>query len=62
MAKRLTRVEDGKMLCGVCTGIGKYLNLDPNVVRLIFVIICALGGSGVLIYLIAAILLPKENA
>ena len=29
MEKRLTRVEEGKMLCGVCAGIGKYFNIDP---------------------------------
>ena len=60
MEKRLTRVESGKMLCGVCTGIGKYFNIDPTLVRLGFVIHTCLGGSGLLVYLASAILIPKE--
>ena len=38
MEKRLTRVENGKMLCGVCAGVGQYFNIDPTLVRLGFVI------------------------
>ena len=60
MEKRLTRVEEGKMLCGVCAGIGKYFNIDPTLVRLAWVLFCALGGSGVLAYIIAAIVIPDE--
>ena len=60
MEKRLTRVENGKMLCGVCAGIGKYFNIDPTLVRLGFVILTCLGGSGLLAYLAAAIIIPKE--
>ena len=48
------------MLCGVCTGIGKYFNIDPTLVRLGFVILTCLGGSGLLVYLASAILIPKE--
>ena len=61
MEKRLTRVENGKMLCGVCTGIGKYFNIDPTLVRLGFVILTCFGGSGLLAYLAAAIIIPKEG-
>ena len=60
MEKRLTRVEEGKMLCGVCAGIGKYFNIDPTLVRLAWVLFCALGGSGVLAYIIAALVIPDE--
>ena len=49
MEKRLTRVEEGKMLCGVCAGIGKYFNIDPTLVRLGFVILSCFGGSGMLL-------------
>ena len=50
MEKRLTRVEEGKMLCGVCAGIGKYFNIDPTLVRLGFVILSCFGGSGMLAF------------
>ena len=60
MEKRLTRVEEGKMLCGVCAGIGKYFNIDPTLVRLGWVAFCILGGSGILAYIIAAIVMPRD--
>ena len=59
--KRLTRVEEGKMLCGVCAGIGKYFNIDPTLIRLGFAGFTFLAGSGILIYLVAAIIIPKES-
>lgn len=60
MEKRLTRVDEGKMLCGVCTGIGKYFNIDPTLVRLGFIILSCLGGSGLLVYFASAVVIPKE--
>ena len=44
--KRLTRVEEGKMLCGVCAGIGKYFNIDPTLIRLGFAAFTCFAGSG----------------
>ena len=58
--KRLTRPDEGKILCGVCAGIGRYFNIDPTIIRLLFVLFCCLGGCGVLVYLIAAIIILKE--
>ena len=60
MEKRLTRVENGKMICGVCAGLGQYFNIDPTLVRLGFVILTCFGGSGILAYLAAAVIIPKE--
>ena len=60
MRKRLYRVEQGKMLCGVCGGIAEYFDLDPSLVRLGWIVFCALGGSGVLAYIIAAIIIPDD--
>ena len=59
--KRLYRIEEGKMLCGVCGGIGEYLNIDPTVVRLIWAIasVCSIG-MGILVYIIAAVVMPEE--
>ena len=62
MRKRLFRVEQGKMLCGVCGGIAEYFDLDPSLVRLGWIVFCALGGSGVLAYIIAAIVIPTKSS
>lgn len=60
MKKRLYRSNKDTMLCGVCAGIGEYFGIDPTLVRLAWVLFCALGGSGVLAYIIAAIIIPKD--
>ena len=60
MEKRLTRVDEGKMLCGVCAGIGKYFNIDPTLVRLGFVILSCFDGSSLLVYFASAVIIPKE--
>ena len=59
--KRLYRSENNQMLCGVCAGIAESLCIDPTLVRLAWVLFCALGGSGVLAYIISAIIIPPEN-
>lgn len=58
--KRLYKSADDKMICGVCGGIGRYFNIDPTLVRLIFAILGITGGSGVIAYIIAVILIPSE--
>lgn len=60
MEKRLYRVEENKMICGVCAGIAEYFKLDPTVIRLAWAIFCCLGGSGILAYIIAAIIIPVK--
>lgn len=60
--KRLTKSKN-KMLCGVCGGIAEYFNIDPTVVRLIVVFLALAGvGSGLLAYIIAAIIMPDSPA
>ena len=46
------------MLCGVGGGIAEYFNIDPTLVRLVWVIITLMGGAGILAYIIAAIIIP----
>jgi phage shock protein C len=58
--KRLYRSNNNKVLLGICGGIGEYLNVDPVVIRLLWVIFCCMGGSGVLAYIIAAIIIPYQ--
>ena len=59
--KRLYRSESDRMLCGVCAGIAEYFNLDPTLIRLAWALFCVLGGSGVLAYILAAIIIPPES-
>ncbi len=57
--KRLIKSKN-KMLCGVCGGIGEYLNLDPTVIRILWVVLSICGlGTGIIAYIIAAIIIPE---
>lgn len=58
--KRLTKSSTNRMICGVCAGIGNYLNIDATVVRLLWIIFSMAGGAGILAYIIAAIVMPEE--
>ena len=60
MAKKLYKSNKNKMIDGVCGGIGEYINNDPTIVRLGWVVFCALGGSGIIAYIIAAIIIPRN--
>lgn len=57
--KRLYRSSVNYMLAGVCGGIAEYFNIDPTLIRLAWVLFSVCGGSGVLAYIIAAIIIPK---
>lgn len=59
--KKLYKVEQGKMISGVCAGIAAYFNVDPTLIRLAWVLFSLLGGSGILAYIICAIVMPKET-
>ena len=58
--KKLHKVEQGKMLCGVCTCIAAYFDIDPTLVRLGWVLFSLLGGSGILAYIICALVIPND--
>ena len=60
MEKKLYKSETNKMLAGVCGGIAEYFNIDPTLVRLGWVVFCGLGGSGLLAYIIMAIIMPSR--
>ena len=62
MSKKLYKSNTNKMLEGVCGGIAEYFGVDPTIVRLAWVVFCALGGSGILAYIIAAIIIPSASA
>jgi phage shock protein PspC (stress-responsive transcriptional regulator) len=59
--RRLYRINDGAMAAGVCNGIGVYLNLDPTFVRLAFVFLTLIGGSGLIVYIVMAIVVPEAR-
>ena len=58
MKRRLYKSNQNKMICGVCGGIAEYFDIDPTLVRLGWVVFCALAGSGIIAYIIAAIIVP----
>lgn len=62
MKKQLRRSTENKVIAGVCGGIAEYFDIDPTLIRLVWVLFCALGGSGVLAYIIAAIIIPEAPA
>ena len=61
MKKRLYRSAKEKMLFGVCGGVAEYFDTDPTIIRLAWVVFSLLGGSGVLAYIIAAIIMPADQ-
>ena len=60
--KSLYKSRTNKMVSGVCGGIGEYFGVDPTIIRLLWVLGCAVGGNGFLAYVIAAILIPDAPA
>lgn len=60
MERRLYRSRSDRMIFGVCGGLGHYLNIDPTVVRVIAALTLLLGLTGLLVYLVLAIVIPVE--
>ena len=58
--KKLYKSSTDKKLAGVCGGLAEYFNIDSTLVRLGWVAFCILGGSGILAYIIAAIVMPRD--
>lgn len=60
MQKRLYKSNRNKMIDGVCGGIAEYFDIDPTLVRLAVVVLTCIGFSGILAYIIAAIIIPRN--
>ncbi|MCI9124698.1 MAG: PspC domain-containing protein [Eubacterium sp.] len=58
--KKLVKSNQNRLICGVCGGIAQYFGLDATLIRLGWVIFSVIGGSGILAYIIAAIIMPPE--
>lgn len=57
--KKLYRSSSNSMIAGVCGGIAEYFNIDPTLVRLLFVL-AIFSGISILVYIIAAVIIPKD--
>lgn len=57
--KRLYKARNNRIFCGVCGGIGEYFSVDPNVVR-IGAVLLGFTGTGLVAYIVAAVLLPEK--
>lgn len=60
MEKKLTRSRDQKVIAGVAGGLGKYLDIDPIILRIIMVIFTLFEGIGILVYIVMWIVIPEE--
>jgi phage shock protein PspC (stress-responsive transcriptional regulator) len=60
--KRLTRSKDDRWLGGVCVGLGRYFDLSPAIYRIAFVALAFAGGTGILLYAAAWLVIPEEGA
>jgi phage shock protein C len=60
MAKRLYRSRTSSMIAGVCGGLGEYLNVDPTIMRLVAVLLIFADGIGLIAYIIAWIIIPRN--
>lgn len=60
--QRITRSQSDRLLTGVCGGVADYFSIDPTVVRLIWIFFTLFGGSGLLAYIIATLLIPDSNS
>lgn len=58
--KKLYRSYDNRIIAGVCGGVAEYLNLDPTIIRLIWILLSFGFGFGILAYLLAVIIVPKR--
>ena len=58
--KRLCKSNNNRMICGVCGGIGEYLNIDPTIIRLL-VVLLAFTTTSIIAYIIGAIIIPEQG-
>ncbi|MEU4830140.1 PspC domain-containing protein [Streptosporangium sp. NPDC023615] len=59
--KKLQRTRDGRIVAGVASGLGRYVGVDPNIIRAVLAVATFFGGLGVAVYAIGWVLLPEEG-
>lgn len=62
MKKKLTKSRTDRVIFGVAGGFAKYFNIDTTIVRLIFSILAIAGSTGIILYVIAALIMPPEES
>lgn len=62
MEKRLTRDVKNKKIAGVCAGIANYYNIDPTLIRVLWIVSVVFAGGGVLAYLLCWFLIPEDTS
>jgi phage shock protein PspC (stress-responsive transcriptional regulator) len=60
--KKLMRPKDGAILGGVCAAFARHFGIDVTVIRLVWILLVCLAGTGLLAYLICWIVIPRENS
>ncbi len=60
-SKKLYKTKENSMISGVCAGLAEYFDLDVSIIRILWVIFILVGGSGILAYIAAAIILPEKR-
>ncbi len=61
MEKRLVRSRDNRQIAGVCGGLGEYLNIDPTIIRLLFVLLFFFASGGLIAYIVLWIVMPEAE-
>ncbi len=60
-SRKLYRSRNRRMVAGVCGGLADYFDIDPTVIRLLFLILAVFGGSGLVVYLVMWIVVPDAS-
>lgn len=60
MDKKLYLSSYNKKICGVCGGLGEYFDIDPTIIRLIWIVLVFAFGTGILAYIICALIIPNN--
>jgi len=59
--KRFYKLEEGKMIAGVCGGVAEYFNVDPTIIRVAWALLALGCGTGLVLYIICAIVFPRKS-
>ena len=59
--KKIYKIEEGKKICGVCGGLAEYMDVDPTLIRVLWLIAAIFAGAGLIAYLVCAIVFPNKS-
>src|SRR3954470_6093762 len=61
-SRRLTRARDDRIVAGVCSGAGRYVDIDPVIPRVVLAVLAVFGGAGFVVYALAWLLIPEDRS